>query len=103
MRRERGKDPARDPAIAIGLARAEDGIGFIDDNNDGTQGPDGHQNPRLLTLCIPYPFRTKLAHLHHWKTAFASETIDEKRFADTDPARHQNAALEHIGLAVLYE
>ena len=90
-------------AVAAAFARAENRICFIDDDDDRPERANGHQDAHLLPFRVADPFRAKLADLHHRQSAFAGEAIDEKRFADADATRHEDAALDDVGLAVLKE
>src|SRR4051812_8241937 len=100
MRGKRGKDAPADAAVAPLLAPAEDGIGFIHDHDYGAERADRHEDPHLLALGIAHPFRAKLADLHHRQPALAGKAIDEERFAHTDAAGNEDAALDHVRLAV---
>ena len=69
----------------------------------GPERADGHENARLLPFGVADPFGTEFAHLHHRQAALAGEAIDEKRFADADAARDEDAAFEHVGFVVFDE
>src|SRR5881409_589431 len=101
MRGERGKNSTRSAAVALGFARAKDRVRFVNHDNDRTECAHRHEDAHLLPLSVTNPFRAELANLHHGQTALAGEAIDEKRFANPDPARDEDAPFEHIGFAIL--
>ena len=100
MRGKGRKDAARDAAVAAFAAVAEDRVRFIHDHDHRPERADRHEDARLLPLGVADPFAAELAELHHGQAALAGKAIDEKRFPDADAARHEDAALEHVGLAV---
>ena len=57
----------------------------------------------MLTLGVAYPLGPELAHFHDRQAALAGEAINEKRFADPDTTRHEDAALDDVGFAILDE
>src|SRR5262245_58566750 len=103
MRSKSREDTTRYSAIAIGFARAEHRIGLVHNDDDRAERADGHQNSHLLALGVADPLRAEFSHLHHRQTAFARKTINEKGFSNADPARDENAPLEHVGFSVLDE
>lgn len=93
---EGGEDAAGDAAVAIGGAVAEDGVGFVDDDNDGAEGADREENAGLLALGFADPFRAEFTDLEDGQAALTREAIDEKGFADADAAGDEDAALKDI-------
>ena len=100
MRREGREHPTGHAAVAVGLARAKDGICFVHYDNHWPQSPDRHQDSHLLALGVAYPLGPELAHFHYRQAAFAGEAIDEKRFSDAHAARYKHAAFEHVRFCV---
>src|SRR6185369_7774784 len=100
---EGGEDAAGNAAVAVGFAGAEDGVGLVDDDDDGAERANGHEDAGLLAFGVAHPFGTELAHFHYRQAAFAGETIDEEGFADADAAGDEHAAFDDVGLAVFDE
>ena len=103
VRGEGGEHAARHAAVAVGLARAEDRVGLVHHHDHRAERADGHEDARLLALGVADPFGAEIADLHDRQAALAGEAIDEEGLAHADAARHEDAALEHVGLVVLDE
>ncbi len=93
---ESGEDATGDAAVAIGGAVAEDGVSFVDDDDDGAEGADREENAGLLAFGFADPFRAELTDLEDGQAALTREAIDEKGFADADAAGDEDAALKDV-------
>src|SRR5215475_550928 len=100
MRGKSGEDATGNAAVTVGLAVAENGISFIDYDDDGAEGANGHQDAGLLALSVADPLGAEISKLHNGQATLTSEAIDQVRFANADASGKEDAAFENIIFAV---